>query len=65
LAFPAQPLAFWDEWDTIAFLVYRQIASIAEHDGICILAITIVADCTFTVLFFARLRLTINSRRRT
>ena len=62
LAFPTQPLALGDEGDTVTFLVNRQVAAVAKHDGIGVLAISIVANSTFTILLFACLRLAINSR---
>lgn len=53
LTLPAEPLAFWNERYPVALLMYGQVATIAEDNGIRILAVTIIADGAFAVLLLA------------
>ena len=60
LAFPAEPLAFGNEGNTITLLMYRQITPVTEYDGIGILTIPIIANSTLTILFLSSLRLSVD-----
>jgi hypothetical protein len=66
LALAAQPLPFRDEGDAVALLMHRQVAAVAKHNCIRVLAISIVADGAFRVLLLARAAqdLAIDRRRR-
>ncbi|KAI6890266.1 hypothetical protein KC325_g198 [Hortaea werneckii] len=61
LALAAEPLAFRDERNAVAFLMNSKIAAVAEDDSIGIFAITIIAYRAFTVGFVAwRIRITVD-----
>ena len=53
LTAPTEPLPFWDEWHTVAFLVNRQVTTIAEYYGIGVLAVTVVANRTLSILLLS------------
>jgi hypothetical protein len=53
LALPAKPLTLRDERYPIALLVNSQVTSVAEYNCIRILAVTIIANSAFCVLFFS------------
>lgn len=51
LAPSAEPLSFWDEGHTVALLMNGQVTAIAEYYGVGVLAVAIIADCAFCILF--------------
>lgn len=53
LATSTKPLSFWNERHPVAFLMNRQVTTVAEHYGIGVLAVAIVANCALCILFFA------------
>jgi hypothetical protein len=54
LTLAAQPLPFRYKRHAIALLMHGQVAPVAEHNGIRVLAISIVADGAFRVLLFTQ-----------
>jgi len=62
-ALSAEPLAFWYEWNTVAFLMDSEIASVTENNGVCVFAVTVIADRAFAVwLVSGGCRLTVHGR---
>lgn len=53
LAFTAEPLALWNERNTVAFLVNSEIAAVTENYSIGVFTVPIVAYRAFTILFFS------------
>lgn len=53
LAFPAKPLTLRDERHPIALLMNSQVASVAKHNCIRILAVAIIANGALCILFFS------------
>jgi hypothetical protein len=50
---PAKPLPFWDEWHTVALLMYSQVAAVAKDNRVGVFAVAVVTDGTLSILLFA------------
>lgn len=48
----AQPLAFWDIRDPIAFLVHSQVTHVTKKDDVAILTFPIIANATDGILIY-------------
>lgn len=64
LALSAKPLSLWNERNAVAFLVNGEVTPIAEHYGIGVLAVAVIANGTFTVLLLPGLWFTIDGSSR-
>ena len=60
LAFPAKPLTLRNKRHTIAFLVHREVAAVAEDNGVCVFAISIVAYGALAVRLLAAVGLAVD-----
>jgi len=53
LTLSTKPLTFRNEGNAIALLMHSKVAPVTEDDGVRVLAITVIANCAFTILLFA------------